>query len=112
MSAIREALRNLSDGVYFDVLESDEQYVLLLDFPGVDPASISIDRAGGELTIIGERSAPAENLEYVSQSRPETVTADIPVPTSASNEDLETRFDRGVLELRLPKATSSDTPEA
>jgi len=48
MSALRDALRELPDAVFADLLESDEAYRLVLDVPGVtaDTAEIVAEAVG------------------------------------------------------------------
>ena len=42
MSALRDALRDLSEDVFFDLLESEDAYLLVLDVPGVSAESLDL----------------------------------------------------------------------
>ena len=107
MPALREALRNLSDDVFFDLLEDDEEYLVLLDLPGVEPTTIEVYIDGGTVSIKGVRPFPGEDFEYVEQNRDPHVEIDIPMPTGVDTDRIRWEFDCGVLEMHLPKRSAS-----
>ncbi len=61
MSALRDALRDLSEDVFFDLLESDDAYLLVLDVPGVSAESLDLAIEDGRISIdaAGRKSRPA-----------------------------------------------------
>ena len=104
MSPLRDALRELPDAVFADLLESDDAYRLVLDVPGVtaDTADIFVD--GSRLTIEARREkATPEAFRYVREDRPLFLDAELPVPPEADGDDARAVVDRGVLEITLPK---------
>ena len=108
MSALREALRELPDAVFGDVLESDDAYLLVLDLPGATPDSVelSVERGLLEVTASRDRTAP-EGFERVVDGREGQLSFELPVPMDATGRDAEASVDGGVLELKLPKQAAS-----
>ncbi|MFC6976242.1 Hsp20/alpha crystallin family protein [Halomicroarcula sp. GCM10025709] len=108
MSALREALRDLPDAVFADVLESDDAYLLVLDLPGVTSDTIDVRVEGGRLVIEGQRSkdVPRE-FRFVEEDRSVFLDAELPLPPNATGQGAEGTVRKGVLELRLPKATAA-----
>lgn len=108
MSALREALRDLPDAVFADVLESDEAYLLVMDLPGVNADTLDVSVEGGRLVVEGQRAkdVPRE-FSFVREDRSVFLDAELPMPPDATGQGAEGTVDRGVLELRLPKATAA-----
>jgi HSP20 family molecular chaperone IbpA len=104
MSALREALGELPDAVFADVLENDEEYLLVLDLPGVHADTVDVSASRGRLRIEArrEKSVPRE-FQYIEEGRALFLDADFPLPPDASAEGASASVDRGVLDLRLPK---------
>jgi HSP20 family molecular chaperone IbpA len=104
MSALREALRDLPDAVFADLLESDDAYLLVLDLPGVTAETMELRVESGRLSIEARRQkdAPA-GFQYLREDRSLFLDAELPLPPDALGEDAEASVDRGVLELTLPK---------
>ena len=106
MSALRDALRELPDAVFADLLESDEAYKLVLDVPGVTADTAEIVADGSRLTIEARREkAVPEEFRYLREDRPLFLDAELPVPREADGEAATAVIDRGVLEITLPKTT-------
>ena len=107
MSALRDALRDLPDAVFADVLESDDAYLLVMDLPGVTADGLTVSIEGGKLVIEAERAkAVPEEFEYVREDRSLFLDAELPLPPDVTESGAEGDVSRGVLELRLPKATT------
>jgi HSP20 family molecular chaperone IbpA len=104
MSALRDALRELPEAVFADLLESDDQYLLVLDLPGVtaDTVDISVDKGRLVVEARREKNLPPE-FRYVRENRSLFLDAELPLPPDATGSGAEATIDRGVLELRLPK---------
>jgi HSP20 family molecular chaperone IbpA len=110
MSALRDALRELPDAVFADLLESDEEYLLVMDLPGVTADTLDVSVETGKLVIEARRDKrlPPE-FRYVSEDRSLFLDAELPLPPDVTGADATGEIDRGVLELHLPKREA--TPE-
>ena len=110
MSKLREALRDLPEAVFADVLESETAYLLVVDLPGVSAETTDVSFSGGRLRVEArrEKDTPSE-FQYASEDRALFLDAEVPLPPDATHEDASATMDRGVLEVRLPKRES--TPE-
>lgn len=89
-----------------DLVEADDHYVLRADLPGLSHDDVQIEVEDDVLTVSGERKAEHEQrgegyhrLErsYGSFSRSLTL------PEGVDPEAVQASFDRGVLEVRIPK---------
>ncbi|MFU8869450.1 Hsp20/alpha crystallin family protein [Natronococcus sp.] len=103
MSTLRDALRDLSDDVFFDLLESDDAYLLVLDVPGATPESVSVTVADETIAIEARREKLDDNqYRYLEENRPLLLDLELPLPADAATETA-TAVERGVLELTVPK---------
>ncbi|MFC7115992.1 Hsp20/alpha crystallin family protein [Natronoarchaeum sp. GCM10025703] len=106
MSALRDALRDLPDAVFADLLESEEEYLLVIDLPGVTGETLDVRVDGGRLIIEARREkALPTDFEYLREDRSLFLDAEVPLPPDATGQDATATIDRGVLELTLPKET-------
>jgi HSP20 family molecular chaperone IbpA len=104
MSALRDALRDLPEAVFADLLESEDAYLLVVDLPGTTAETVDVTATSGRLEIeaLREKDLP-EGFSYESEQRSLFLDADLPVPTDANAHEATATVDRGVLELRLPR---------
>jgi HSP20 family molecular chaperone IbpA len=104
MSALRDALRELPDAVFADLLESDDEYLLVLDLPGVTADTVEIQIERGRLVIEArrEKDVPGE-FRYVREDRALFLDVELPLPPDLTGAGAEATMERGVLELHLPK---------
>lgn len=114
MSALREALGELPDAVFADVLESEDAYLLVLDLPGVNSGGVELSVEHGLLSVEASRKQdiPAE-FDSVAEGRQTDLSFEFPLPMDATGEDAEASMEGGVLELTLPKhhaATKTTIP--
>lgn len=108
MSALREALRELPDAVFADVLESDDAYLLVLDLPGVTADDVELTATRGLVEIeVTRRSDAPPGFERVVEERENELSFEFPIPMDATGENAEASIESGVLELRLPKQDTS-----
>jgi len=105
MPTLRESLAGLSGGAFADLLESDDAYLVVMDLPGAtaDTTEIRVEDGRIEIEARREKDVPIE-FRYEREDRPVFVDADVPVPPDAVGSEATASIDRGVLELRLPKA--------
>ncbi|WP_081655552.1 Hsp20/alpha crystallin family protein [Halopiger goleimassiliensis] len=109
MSTLRDALRDLADDVFFDLLESEDAYLLVLDVPGVraDAIDLAVEGDTVRLEAKREKSLPGE-FQYVEENRPVFLDVELPLPEDASGDGLSMDVDRGVLEIHVPKRDAAD----
>ncbi len=102
---LREALGELPETVFADLLESEDGYVLVVDLPGVTPETVDVTIEGRQLQIEArrEKNVP-EGFNYLSEERALFLDADLPLPPDVTGADAEGTIDRGVLTLTLPKS--------
>jgi HSP20 family molecular chaperone IbpA len=110
MSALRDALRDLPDAVYADLLEGDDAYLLVIDLPGTTSETVDARVEGGKLVVEArrEKAVPPE-FRYIEEDRSLFLDAELPLPPDATGADAAGTVEDGVLELRLPKQSAAPT---
>jgi HSP20 family protein len=108
MSALRDALRDLPDAVYADLLEGDGAYLLVVDLPGTTAETVDVRVESGRLVVEArrEKNVPPE-FQYVEEERTLFLDAELPLPPDATGAGAEGSLERGVLEIRLPKQSAA-----
>ncbi|WP_096390123.1 Hsp20/alpha crystallin family protein [Halopenitus persicus] len=109
MSALRDALRDLPEAVFADLLESEDAYVLVVDLPGATSETTEVVADAGRIDIEARREkATPEGYRYVREDRPLFLDVDLPLPPDGVGAEAAATMDRGVLELTVPKRRSAD----
>ena len=107
MSALRDALRDLPDPVFADVLESEDAYLLVLDLPGVDAEDLEVSTGGGTVSVSATRDVDGpDGFTPVDQRRSGLLEFHLPLPPDATSGGAEGSIEHGVLDVRLPKTGS------
>ena len=89
-----------------DLLETDDQFVLRADLPGMSEDDVKIEVEDGTLTISGERKAEHETKQegyYRVERAYGTFSRSLTLPRGVDPAAVTANFDRGVLEVRIPK---------
>ncbi len=89
-----------------DLVETGEQYVLRADLPGLSDEDINIQLEDNVLTISGERKTRQEQQEegYHRLERAYgSFARSLTLPEGVDPDAVQAHFDRGVLEIRIPK---------
>jgi HSP20 family protein len=89
-----------------DLAETDEHFVLRADLPGMAEDDLKIELEDGTLTISGERKAEheARNEGFYRVERAfGTFSRSLTLPKGVDADAVTANFDRGVLEVRIPK---------
>ena len=89
-----------------DLVETDDHFVLRADLPGLGEEDISIEVEDGVLTVSGERKAEHEVKQggfYRVERSTGRFARSLTLPEGVDPEAVEAKFDRGVLEVRIPK---------
>lgn len=89
-----------------DLVETDDHYVLSADLPGLSEGDINLEFEGDVLTLSGERkSENAERSEgfYRLERATGAFSRSLTLPEGVDPEAVTATFDKGVLEVRIPK---------
>jgi HSP20 family protein len=89
-----------------DLVETEDQFVLRADLPGMSEDDITIEVEDGTLTVSGERKAEHEERNegfYRLERASGTFSRSLTLPKGVDAEGVTASFDRGVLEVRVPK---------
>jgi HSP20 family protein len=89
-----------------DLVEAEDHFVLKADLPGLVEDDVSIEVQDGMLTISGERKAEHESRErgwYRVERAFGSFSRSLTLPDGVDADAISARFDRGVLEVRIPK---------
>jgi HSP20 family protein len=89
-----------------DLVEGEDHFVLKADLPGLGEDDVSIEVQDGMLTISGERGAEHESRErgwYRVERAFGSFSRSLTLPDGVDPDAISASFDRGVLEVRIPK---------
>jgi HSP20 family protein len=89
-----------------DLVETDEHFVLRADLPGLTEKDVNIEVEDNVLTVSGERKAEHEDKRegYVRVERSYgSFRRSLTLPEGVDPESVSASFDKGVLEVRIPK---------
>jgi HSP20 family protein len=103
-TAGRPAVRQFAPAL--DIVEAEGDYVIKADLPGVSEHDVALEVQDGILTISGQRRDEREHnhagyhrLERASGS----FSRSLSLPEGVTPEAVSASFDRGVLEIHVPK---------
>jgi HSP20 family protein len=89
-----------------DLLEADDHLVLRADLPGMSEDDIQIEVRDNVLTLTGERKTEQKqekNGYYRIERAFGSFARSLTLPDGIDADKIEASFDKGVLELRIPK---------
>ncbi|MFL5826414.1 MAG: Hsp20/alpha crystallin family protein [Thermoleophilaceae bacterium] len=89
-----------------DLVESEDHFVLKADLPGLSEDDVAIEVHDGTLRISGERQAEHEQREkgwYRVERSFGKFSRSMTLPDGIDPDRIDAKFDRGVLEVRIPK---------
>lgn len=89
-----------------DLVETDEEYVLTADLPGLSQEDINLEFEDNVLTLSGERKAEhSERKEgyYRLERASGSFSRSLTLPEGVDAEAVKATFEKGVLEVRIPK---------
>ncbi len=89
-----------------DIVESDDEYKILLDLPGLAKKEIGIALKNNVLTVKGEREITAsEGEEFKRQERKRGAFArSFALPENVNSAEISASFRNGVLTVSMPKS--------
>jgi HSP20 family protein len=80
-----------------ETYRKDNDYVVHLDLPGVDPKDVQVHSEGNILSIVGERKTEHKESGYRG-----TFERTVTLPKGVESEKIAARYEHGVLEIRVP----------
>lgn len=118
---LREAMNHLFEGSFIsplsfgegaafppvDLSVSDDEVIVDMAVPGVNPDDLNVSVTGDTLTVSGEinrQQATEKRQAYVQEMWRGSFQRSFTLPTRVDAEKTEATFTDGVLTLRLPKA--------
>ena len=93
-----------------DVVESDIEFRVTAEMPGVDERDIEVTVADGMLTIKGEKTEEKEEKKkdyHVSERRFGSFSRSFALPRTADVDKVQASMKNGVLSVVLPKAAEA-----
>ena len=89
-----------------DLVETDDHFVLRADLPGLTEDDVSIELEDNVLTISGERKSEHEDRKegyYRVERAYGAFHRQLTLPEGIDPDAVQASFDKGVLEVRIPK---------
>jgi len=89
-----------------DLVETTDHYVLRADLPGLSDDDVNVQLEDNVLTISGERKTQHEQHEegyYRIERAFGNFARSLTLPDGVEPDAVQAHFDRGVLEIRIPK---------
>jgi HSP20 family protein len=84
-----------------ETYRKENDYVVRLDLPGVDPKAVDVQTEGNLLTIKGERKTETQNADYQETSYGRFERS-VSLPQGVEADKIVARYEHGVLEIRVP----------
>jgi HSP20 family protein len=95
-----------------DVMEKDKEYIVKAELPGVKEEDVDVSISGNMLTISGEKKTESETKKkgyYYSESSYGNFSRSVTIPSNVNTDKIEACYDKGVLEITLPKTAEAKT---
>ena len=92
---------------FMNVNESDLEYTVSMDLPGVDKKDVEVNMSEGVVTVIGERKNSQQGKENSciwQENSHGTFKRSFELKNSVEEDKIKARFKNGVLTLIIPKA--------
>jgi HSP20 family protein len=89
-----------------DLVETDDHFVLRADLPGLSEDDVDVTLENDVLTVSGQRKAETETREkgyYRVERASGSFRRSLSLPEGVDPDAIEANFDKGVLEVRIPK---------
>ena len=96
---------------HFDISETEKEYVISGEIPGIDAKDLNVTLTDGIITIKGEKKKETEDTEenyHRIERHYGSFERSFRVPEKVKTEKLDANYKDGVLKLTLPKAEASE----
>jgi HSP20 family protein len=85
-----------------DVSQTETEYLVVVDLPGIDRSALEINLDDGKLLIRGERQIEQEGQQRVERPHGRFLRR-FSMPATVNQEGITAEYKDGVLRVRLPK---------
>lgn len=95
-----------------DISETDSDYHIDTDLPGIDQKDIDIKLDNNILTIKGKSEDQSETKErnyYIKERYYGSFQRSISLPNNMNADDIDAKFENGVLHIKIPKKEQENT---
>ena len=89
-----------------DLVESEDHLILKADLPGLSEDDVRIEVQNNVLTVSGERKTEHEEKRegfYRMERSYGNFSRSLTLPQGVNSDGIQASFDKGVLEVRIPK---------
>jgi len=89
-----------------DLVETEDHFILRADLPGLGEDDVSIELEDNVLTVSGERGTEHDDRQegfYRVERAYGAFSRQLTLPEGIDPDAVEAAFDKGVLEVRIPK---------
>jgi HSP20 family protein len=86
-----------------DVLETEDEYRVKIDLPGVKSEDVNVEVNDNVLSISGSRVADETGAAQLVERPYGTFARTLTLPQGVDSDSIEAGYQDGVLELRIPK---------
>ena len=92
-----------------DIVETATEVIVLVELAGVDHEQLDVLLFEDALIVEGERRLPAHaaGVYHAAEIRQGQVRLELPLPAAIDPEKVNAHYERGLLEMRLGKRTTS-----
>lgn len=97
-----------------DFRETDKDYELTAELPGLDASDVDISLSNGSLVIHGEKKSEREEKKegyMLSERRYGSFRRSFRLPDNVDADRVNASFEKGVLKVSLPKTAIATKPE-
>jgi HSP20 family protein len=95
----------------FDIAESDTEYSVIAELPGIDEKDIDVTLTNGILTIKGEKKQETEEKDgtyHRIERRYGSFQRSFRMPDGVQGDKIDATYKDGVLKLMIPKSETSE----
>ena len=95
---------------HFDISETEKEYVISGEIPGIDVKDLNVTLTDGIITIKGEKKNESEKKEenyHRIERHYGSFERNFRVPDKVKTDKLDAKYEDGVLKLTLPKGEIS-----
>jgi HSP20 family protein len=109
LDRLTQPMWNARANVPLDVYRKGEKFIVRVDLPGIDPASLDLTIERNVLSIKAERSwVPAEGDEVLVAERPQgTFSRRLFLSEGLDADHIAAQYEHGVLTVTVPVAASA-----